>query len=291
MCCSSPTAEVVAPLGALVADPGSAAALALAGTAYLAGLHRWRRASGHRVVRPAAVCSFVAGLLTAAVAMASPLDTLEATSLSAHMVQHVVLLSIAGPLLALGTPIPTLLWALPPAARSRALTAGRRMARQHDRHLPAWVVGSLAVEAAVMWAWHVPDAYEAAVRNGAVHAAEHTCFLLSSTVAWWSIANGRRSRRGAAAIAALIGSLPGMALGSAMVLAPNPWYPIYVTTSRAAALSDQEVAGVIMWAFGGMAAVIVGAGLFASWLRAAGSARRDAEYRIPPLPVAVGGRR
>jgi cytochrome c oxidase assembly factor CtaG len=61
-----------------------------------------------------------------------------------------------------------------------------------------------------------------------------------------------------------------------MVLAPRPWYPSYVTHGTAAALADQQLAGVIMWAFGGMAAVIAGAVLFATWLA-----------RESPEPVAL----
>ena len=93
-----------------------------------------------------------------------------------------------------------------------------------------------------------------------MHAVEHASFLLVSTAAWWSVTSVRRSLRGAAAVAALLGSVPGMALGVAMVLAPRPWYPIYVTGSVADALANQQLAGVIMWAFGGMAAVIAGVG-------------------------------
>jgi cytochrome c oxidase assembly factor CtaG len=63
-----------------------------------------------------------------------------------------------------------------------------------------------------------------------------------------------------------------------MVLGPNPWYPHYITGTRAAALVDQQLAGVIMWAFGGMATVIVGAGLFASWLSGPSQA-------VPTKPV------
>ncbi len=282
--------EVAAPvLGVIIADPPTVVLVALAGAAYASGAHRWARQTGRPMLRPTALASFGLGLVTTAIALASPIDTRADTSLTAHMVQHVLLLSVAGPLLALGAPLPTLLWALPPKARRRALAGTRRLLHTHDRRFPVWVGASLVAEALVMWGWHLPNAYQAAVRDPALHAAEHASFLASATVAWWSVANGRRSRRGAAAIAALIGSLAGMALGSAMVLAPNPWYPIYVTAGRAAALGDQQVAGVVMWAFGGMAAIIAGAGLFASWL--AGISSHDAPPVVPPAPRLIGQRR
>jgi cytochrome c oxidase assembly factor CtaG len=230
--------------------------------------------------------SFGAGLAVVAVALASPLDARADTSLTAHMIQHVLLLTLAGPLLALGRPIPTLLWCLPAEDRAIATRAYRRLLRAHGRRYPQWVAATLIVEATVMWGWHLPDLYQAALRHPALHAAEHASFLAAATAAWWSVANGPRAQRGGAAIAALIGSVPGIGLGSALVLAPNPWYPIYTTTTRASALADQQLAGVIMWAFGGMAAVIAGAGLFASWLRTAPSEPDPA--RLGALTPAFG---
>jgi cytochrome c oxidase assembly factor CtaG len=59
-------------------------------------------------------------------------------------------------------------------------------------------------------------------------------------------------------------TLPATALGISMTLARSPWYPPY--GSGAAALRDQQVAGALMWGFGGSALVIGAAVLFASWL-------------------------
>ncbi len=229
------------------------------------------------MVNLATAALFFAGLATVAVALASSLDTAADSSLSAHMIQHVLLLSVAGPLLAFGMPLPTLLWALPAIPRRRCAALVRRLQRAHDRRFAMWLGSALLAEALIMWGWHAPVLYQAALRNSGVHAAEHASFLLVSTAAWWSVTSVRRSLRGAAAIAALLGSLPGMALGVAMVLAPRPWYPVYVTGNVADALANQQLAGVIMWAFGGMAAVIAGVALFASWLA---SDAPDATVRI-----------
>jgi cytochrome c oxidase assembly factor CtaG len=233
--------------------------LAAVAAAYAIGVSR-------RGARRAQVMMFAGGLVVTAVAVASPLDRAAATSLTAHMVQHVLLLSVAAPLLALGAPIPTLLWALPPRHRHRALALRRRAVRSHDQRFATWVVATLVLQTAALFAWHLPPAYEAAVRHPILHAVEHATFLLTATAAWWVIATGRRSRRGGAAIAALIASTPATLLGTAMVLAPNPWYPIYAVGTRADALADQQVAGVVMWSLGGTAAVVAGAALFASWL-------------------------
>jgi cytochrome c oxidase assembly factor CtaG len=272
---------------AVVTDPGSLALIGLAGLAYLAGGRRWARRVGRPVVSPAQQGAFAAGLMVAAVAVASPLDGLAERSLTIHMVQHVLLLNACGPLFALGAPLPAMLWALPDGPRARAVRFSRRMTRNHDRWQAGWIAGGLVLEAGVLLGWHVPALYEAALRNAGVHNLEHLTFVLTSTLSWWTVVSGRRSRRGAAAVAALIGSLSGIVLGSAMVIAPNPFYPTYVQASVAGALADQRMAGVVMWAFGGLLEDLTGAALFASWL-ASSRERPEEAYVIPPLPGVAG---
>jgi cytochrome c oxidase assembly factor CtaG len=238
------------------------------GLAYASGRDRWRRAAGRCMVPRPTAALFYAGLAAVAVATAGPLDEAAARSLTAHMTQHVILLTVAAPLLAFGRPLPTLLWSLPMRARRRALTAARRATRSHTRHVASWIAGALVLQAVVMWAWHVPVAYEAAIRHPVLHVTEHATFLVAAGTAWWSVSAGGRRFRGAAAVAALLGSVPGAVLGAAMVLSPRPWYSSYVTGNVAGALTDQQIAGVVMWAFGGAAVVVAGALLFASWLAA-----------------------
>ncbi len=262
---SFPVAEPVV-AAVIVASPTALLSVVATGIGYAIARDRWRMRTGRPMVSTPVAISFYSGLFVVAGALAGPLDRASDASLTAHMVQHVLLLTVAGPLLAFGAPLPTLLWVFPERGRRRAAAWMRRLGRVHDRRFVAWVTIALAVEAIVMWSWHLPVAYQAAIRDPVLHALEHASFVFVSAAAWWSVATGRRSRRGAAAIAALFGSVPGMLLGVAMVLAPNPWYPVYARGGTAAALSNQQVAGVVMWAFGGMAAVIAGVALFASWL-------------------------
>jgi len=275
------------PLATVVTDPGSLTLIALVGLAYATGLREWRTYAGRPVVTSTQRLMFWAGLAVTGVAVASPLDSLSARTMTAHMAQHVLLLNVAGPLFALGAPVPTLLWALPASWRRRALRASRRLTRSHDRWQVAWVAATLLVEGTVLIGWHFPALYDAALHNQAVHLVEHLTLLLTSTVSWWAVATGRRSRRGAAAVAALVGSLSGIVLGSAMVVIPHPLYPPYVHGLGAAAIADavadQRMAGVIMWAFGGLLEDITGAALFASWL-AMTHERPEESYAVPPLP-------
>lgn len=263
-----------------ITAPAPLAGIAVVGAVYLVGARRWQRLAGRVMVSPARRASFLAGLAVTAAAVASPLDRLSERSLTLHMVQHVLLLSGSGPLLALGAPVPALLWGLPESWRAGALGWIRALTRNHDRWQPGWVAAGLVADAVVMLGWHLPLLYEAALRHPGVHDAEHLSFVVVSTVSWWTVVSGRRSRRGAAAVAALVGSLSGIILGSALVIAPNPVYPSY------AHLADQRLAGVVMWAFGGLLDDLVGAGLFASWL-AMTRERAEESYVVPPLPGVV----
>lgn len=267
-------------------DPTALTLIAAVAYAYALGVRRRQVQAGQRVVTSGQQAAFAAGLVVTALAVASPLDTVAERSLSAHMVQHVLLLSASGPLLAFGAPVPTLLFALPERLRRPALRWSRRVNRNHDRWQPGWVAAGLVAEAAVVLGWHLPLFYDAALRHPLLHDVEHLSFVVTATLSWWTVVTGRRSRRGAAAVAALVGSMSGIILGSAMVIAPNPFYSTYVHSTVAAALDDQRMAGVIMWAFGGLLDDLTGAALFASWLS---MAREPAEesYAVPPLPGAV----
>jgi cytochrome c oxidase assembly factor CtaG len=204
---------------------------------------------------------FAAALATCAAALLPPLAAQADHSLVAHMVQHVLLLVVAAPLLALGAPLPTLLWALPARGRRWASVPWRRALRSHARQWPAWVAGTLLVASVVMVAWHAPALYEAALRHEALHALEHVSFLATATALWWSVGVGSGRPKGAAVAVVFVAALPGTALGAALTLAGRPWYAGYPS------LGDQQLAGVVMWGFAGLAYVLMAAVLFGAWLR------------------------
>jgi putative membrane protein len=211
-----------------------------------------------------------------AVALLPPLATRADDSLVAHMVQHVLLLVVAAPLLALGAPLPALLWVLPGPGRARASVPWRRALRSHGRRWSAWALGTLVLSSVVMLAWHAPVLYEAAVRHEAVHALEHLSFLATATAFWWALGVGSPRPRGAAVPVVFVAALPGTALGAALTLASRPWYSNYPS------MADQQLAGVVMWGFAGLAYVLLAAVLFGVWLR-------GVERDTPARPPAVSG--
>src|SRR5262249_42259090 len=128
--------------------------------------------------------AFLAGLAALVIAACSPLDPLGHRLLQAHMVQHLLLMVVAPPLLWLGAPIAPLLMGLPRPTRRRVaggLASGpvRALTRALADSRVSW-----ALFAAAFWAWHVPALYDMALREDAWHHVEHACFLLTALVFW-----------------------------------------------------------------------------------------------------------
>lgn len=249
--------------------------LAVLGAAYAAGVSRaWRVAGRGRLVRVSQVRSFAAAEVVLAVALLPPLASAADDGLTAHMVQHVLLLVVAAPLLALGAPLPTLVWALPRTWRDRGLALWRAALRSHARAWLAWAAAALIVQSIVMLVWHAPLLYRGAVHHDLLHVLEHASYLSTGTVFAWAVGVGSGHRHGAAVPVLFVAALPGTALGAALTLARTPWYAEYPS------LAGQQLAGVVMWGFAGLAYVLAAACLFGLWLA-------GLERQTPARPVLV----
>src|SRR3954447_11736238 len=174
---------------------------------------------------------------TVAVALFSPLEGASHRTLTAHMVQHVLLLSIAAPALAL---------AFPP----RPLATSRWY---------WWAAATLVAQAVVVVAWHAPFAFDAALRVDPVHGLEHVSMVAVTAALWWVLA-GTRPWRGESVVVLFLSTLPLTVLGVGLLLSKSPWYDHYQD------IADQQVAGAVMWAVGGGIAVFQGVALFVVWL-------------------------
>jgi putative membrane protein len=231
------------------ADPVLHLNLLLISWLYVRGLGRVWRAGVGRGVRVWQAAAFGGGILALVAALASPLHMLSEQLASAHMVQHMLLMNVAAPLAVLGSPALVVLSGVPAPYRA---TLGRLW-----RRIDAGVLWNpLAVWAAyalVLWVWHVPALYQAALRDPLVHDLEHLTFFAAALLFWRLVLDpiGRRRLDPVAAVAYLLtASLHGMALGVLMTLSPRPWYPEYEGRAPAwglTALEDQQLAGLIMW--------------------------------------------
>ena len=223
-------------------------------------LRGWRKIRRTRpLIFPAwrAWC-FLGGLLALWIAIASPLDTLDGLLLTAHMTQHLILMSVVPPLLLLGAPAVPLLRALPrsvlrdglgPFFRTPALY---RVAHLLTHPVFAWLAMNIAY-----LGWHVPPAYELALRSPGWHEVEHACFLGTSLLFWFpviqpwpSVARGSRW----AILPYLVGAdLVNTALSASLSFSGRVIYPSYANGPRVfgiSALGDQAAAGALMWVIG-----------------------------------------
>jgi cytochrome c oxidase assembly factor CtaG len=123
----------------------------------------------------------------------SPLDVLSSVLFSAHMVQHMLLILVAVPLLAYRSfPLVTL-WALPRRwSHSIAQAWKRTLWLRQVWHLLSRPSSAWLLFAVSLWIWHAPLLYQAALNNQMIHSLEHIGFLLTAILFWWVLINPSR---------------------------------------------------------------------------------------------------
>ncbi len=232
--------------------------LALTGWRYMDGVWQyWQRAGTGQGVQRWQVAAFWGGLAVLFIALISPIDTLSSTSLSMHMTQHMLLMLIAPPLLVLGLPPIALIGTVPMRWRQGVVRWwNRRQLLKRFWHglskpLVAWVLLAL-----VLWLWHIPALYEAAVNNVFVHHVEHASFFGTALLFWWSL----RTRYALGVLLVFTTAVHSSLLGALMTFSSQVWYPIYES------LEDQQLAGLIMWVPGGVIFLVAGLLLLWRWL-------------------------
>jgi putative membrane protein len=235
---------------------GILAVLYLAGSRLLAArgarVHWWEQAF------------FWTGWLALVVSVSPPLDGAAAHTLSAHMLQHELMMIVGGPLVAAGRPMIPALWALPAAVRDVPWW----------RAQPSVMIAAL-LHAGAVWIWHIPVLYEAAILNEGVHALQHASFVLTAGLFWWMLIYGRygRAAYGASALYVFVTMMHSGVLGAIFALSGSPFYALYVQRAAGAGMdptADQQVAGLYMWIPAGVVLTLAGLALVFAWIRASG---------------------
>ena len=227
-------------------DPVLIACLLLLAGAYLVRTRRslplWRRGM------------FMAGWLLASLALVSPLCALSVALFSARVGQHMVLTTLAAPLVALGWP---------------DRVVGRRAGA------PVMAAGAYA---AALWYWHAPSPYAATFESTLVYWTMHLTTLAAALWLWTALINEAGDRLAACAGAILLTTVQMGLLGALITFARTPLYWPHAFTTSAfglSALEDQELGGVLMWVPAGLIFVV---GLCLAF----GAAMRRAEARSQP---------
>lgn len=234
-------------------DPVPTVELGLVAAAYLWASTRPARWEPWRTV------AFMTGLAAIAVAL-GPVDGVAESGLPGHMVQHLILIFVAPPLLLAGAPV-RLALAATPADTGRALVRLSRSRPARALTRPGVALGGYA---AVILGTHVPAFYDAAIAHPLLHAIEHVLYVTAGLLLWTPVLApaplpSRLSPLGRI-FYLLFAMFPGAVVGLVLMTATASVYPAYGT--GAGAIGEQWQAGMVMWASGaallGLAIVAVG---------------------------------
>lgn len=223
---------------------------------YVIGLVRQQKRQGSlRAGQKWRAAAFGSGIFILFIALVSPIDTLNERLFSIHMVQHILLIDFAPPLLAFSAPLGVMVNAFPHTSQ---VTAGRWWATPGNgirivwhwlsHPLTAWVLAS-----GFLWLWHIPALYTQAIENESIHALEHICFMGSGLLLWWNILFTfwrKPNLRGSGVFYMAAYALQSSGLGWLLMLSNTIWYPIYASSAGTLGISplaDQQAAGAIMW--------------------------------------------
>jgi putative membrane protein len=244
-------------------EPWVIVCLALSLGLYVTGVVRlWGKAGAERGISGMQLTAFLAGWLSLVGALVSPLDALGNLLFSAHMVQHETLMVLAAPLLVLGRPLAVWTWGLPPGWRRGAGRVVRWTPLAAAWNLLTHAPVAWAVHGVVLWAWHIPALFEAALASNAIHTLQHTSFFVSALLFWWApLGAASRASRGASMFYLFTTMVHTGALGALLTFAPTLWYPSYGASTAALGLNpleDQQLGGLVMWVPAGLAYLFVG---------------------------------
>src|SRR5258708_5227094 len=220
-------------------------------------LRGWRhlRTSATDVIPAWRAASLLVGVLLVWLAIGSPLALLDEQLLTAHMMQHLLLMTIAPALLWMGAPLMPMLHGLPqnfvqsvlgPFLRWPAVQAAGRILSQP---IVCWLAS-----AAALVGWHTPAVFNLALQSEGLHVFEHASFLAAGFLFWWPIIQPWPSvpvwPRWSILLYLFAATLPCDILSAYLTFCERVVYPAYLNAPRSfglSALEDQECAGALMW--------------------------------------------
>lgn len=208
-------------------DPALLAALAAALIVYV--VFDWR-SRARLCVSSAASPFFYAGFAVGALALISPLCALSVSLFSARVGQHLVLTTLAAPLIALGWP-----------------RLQRTMAR-----VPLLAAVGFAL---ALWVWHSPRPYAATFSSDLAYWLMHITTIGAAIAFWSAVIGASHARLGVSIVAVLATSLQMALLGAVITFAPRALYTPHLLTASVwgmTPLQDQQLGGVLMWAPAGL---------------------------------------
>ena len=213
------------------------------------------------------LASYMAGLGALLIAIASPLAAFDDLLLQVHMVQHMLLMFVAPPLILIGAPQIPILRGLPLIVARRLVgpLLKSRTLRKSGHFLAHPAVCWLALAIAT-WTWHAPGPYQLALRSERWHEVEHFCFITGAMLFWWPVVqpwpSAPRWPRWTMVPYLLMADAQNTVLSALLTFSDRVIYPFYAAVPRVAGitpLNDQIAAGLIMWVPGSLFFLVPGA--------------------------------
>ena len=246
-----PSAVTDAPGWGSISIPVTVAALLIA-LVYGRG---WSRLRGVSPNAPSlrTLTIFLGGILALWFAVGSPFATLDHARLTFHMLQHLVLMTIAAPLILSADPVRVMREGLPEGLVHRVLSPSLRRLRGLGNILThpicCWVAGT-----SVVIAWHIPAIFELAMRSTFWHPVQHATFLAGGLLFWWPVIQpwpaAPRWPAWSLPLYLFFATLPCDALSAFLTFCGRVVYSSHGgghPAAGASLLHDQELAGALMW--------------------------------------------
>jgi len=205
--------------------------------------------------------AYISGMMILGTALMSPIDALGGQLFFMHMLQHLLTMMVAAPLILLANPFPFMLWGLPRGPR-------RVVARQFAPRAGVRKVLTAATRPLFIWlfflfiyiGWHDPTLYNLALKRDWVHDVQHISFFVAAMLFWWIVIGAGPRLHASLPVWGRIGFLvitvpPNMLTGAALAFSPTVIYTYYESVPRffgVSVLQDQMIGGVIMWIPGSM---------------------------------------
>lgn len=272
--------------------------LAAAASIYVRGWLRLRRHDSQRW-SGLRLAAFLGGLGAVYLALASPIEVFADLLLSVHMVQHMLLMMVAPPLVWLGNPLLPLLRGLPRVIRSGvALPILRAPLARDVFHALAHPLVAWPIFAGAVWIWHAPPSYQLALAEPTWHVIEHATFLAASLLFWYPVVQPYPSRphwsRWLVLPYLVFADVQNTVLSAWLSFAAEPIYRHYTEVPGIGGwtpLADQQLAGVLMWVPGSVAFLlpvfVIGIRMLGGRSTMAPQRPRNAEGPpfLPTLPI------
>lgn len=250
-------------------DPLVTIGLIVTAVAYYWALRRVRAADRYHHPTWQTLC-FYAGLLTIALALLGPFDMYNDDVFTFHMIQHMLLIVVAAPLLLLGRPVHLALHAISPKSSGPVI---RKVLRPRAvRGVLTFITNPLVaffLYNGSIVLWHFPQFYDAAILNNTVHVIEHITFLGVALLFWWPmidpIPRHHKMKRLWAVISVFFTMMiSSNGLGAILTLSDSVIYSPYLANPNPFGWdphSDQQIGGLIMWVGGGLIWFFVALGI------------------------------